>query len=141
LKKRFLFCTFLSLVICGCMWPPSREVADLSLITQEDLPPEYVREMTSEDPTYAYTLDNPVRVAPGIENQERYLRHLRCPLLEPYFFSRRSEILQGAGGRILTTYDLHCRCRRHAATIYIDGRVIGANPDRQKAPSGMFWHK
>ena len=123
------------------MLRPSREIADLSLITQEDLPPGCVRKMTSDDPIYGYTVDNPVRIAPGIANHATYLRHLRCPFLEPYFFSRRSEILEGAGGRLLTTYDLHCRRRRHAAIIYIDGHALGADPDAQKAPMGMFWHE
>jgi hypothetical protein len=120
-------------------------------LAQQNLPrdtplPRWVDpEQTSDDPTYGYTRENPIRVGgpegfSGPASENLYLRHLRDWKLRPLSFRRIGSVSAGEDGHILDRYELTDGDGK-TFVIYIDMYHEDIHPFEAKAPKGFYFWK
>lgn len=105
-----------------------------------DVPEGIDPERTSDDPTYGYTLDNPIKVGgrlSGPEAQRLYLRLLRDRHFEPFAFERIASVGRGPDGHQVDLYELTASDGERYE-VYIDMYHPEIRPLQFKAPQGMY---
>lgn len=100
---------------------------------------------TSDDPTYGYTRDNPIKVGgpkgfSGPASEHLYLRHLRDSKFRPLSFKRLGSYAPGPDGHILDGYQL-TDPDGNTYILYIDMYHKDIHPFNVKAPQGMYFWK
>jgi hypothetical protein len=97
---------------------------------------------TSDDPTYGYTMENPVKLGSldklgGPAMSHVYLQHLRDSHFKPFTFDRKGSYIGGSDGHILDNYTLvDSDGKRH--DVYVDMYHPEHTPLACKAPKGMY---
>ena len=100
---------------------------------------------TSDDPSFGYTKENPVKLGspdefggPAMSNV--YLRHLRDSKFKPFTFERDGSFGGGQDGHILDRYTIvDSDGKKHQ--IFIDMYHPENTPLKCKAPKGMYFWK
>jgi hypothetical protein len=100
---------------------------------------------TSEDPTYAYSIENPVKVGGpqgyrGPQSQRLYLEHLRDPKFRPLTYLRVGSFGQTGDGHIVDGYELVSQ-EGVKYLIYMDMYHPEIHPLDVKAPKGLYLWK
>jgi hypothetical protein len=110
-----------------------------------EMPKEIAPSQTSDDASFGYTKNNPIRVGSrvefsGPEAQRLYLRHLRDAKFRPFQFERAGSVGAGPDGHILDRYVLtDVDGRQH--TLYLDMYHPDVSPLAAQAPKGMYFAK
>ncbi|MCP4707209.1 MAG: hypothetical protein GY869_01175 [Planctomycetes bacterium] len=137
------------LCFTGCRSsPPAHEPADQTQQIghkESGIPDGIDPKQTSDDPTYGYTKDNPIKVGgpegfSGPSSEQLYLRHLRDSKFRPMSFVRIGSFGPGPDGNILDGYMLADQ-DGNKFTLYIDMYHKDVHPFRVKAPKGMYFWK
>ncbi len=99
---------------------------------------------TSDDPSYAYTKENPVKLGSNsdqlrmaVSNSYVYLKQLRDKNRQPFRYQRVGNVGPGPDGHITDHYKL-TDSEGNEHNIYIDMYHPENNPLDCKAPKGMF---
>lgn len=111
------------------------------LMLQDNIDPE----QTADDPSYGYSLENPVKLGelPGLSGpraERLYLRHLRDAKLRPISFKRLGSYRGNPDEHLVDEYVLTDEDGK-SYTIYIDMYHPDMNPLYVKAPKGMYFWK
>ena len=136
----------LLLGLFGCVSAPSSECLPPAQAAQSDLLPEGIDPaQTSDDPTYGYTKENPVKLGSSAEfggpaRSLVYLRHLRDSQFAPLAFRRDGNVGSGEDGHIVDRYTL-TDSRGNRFEVFIDMYHPESTPLRCKAPKGLYLWK
>jgi rRNA maturation protein Nop10 len=100
---------------------------------------------TSDDPTYAYTIENPVKVggpkgASGPQSERLYLDHLRDSNFRPLKYNRAGSFGTTLDNHIVDGYKLISEDGKEYF-IYMDMYHPEIHPLQQKAPKGLYIQK
>jgi len=98
--------------------------------------------LTSPDPKYGHTLENPVKVGSreefgGPAAQRAYLESLRDEHGEPVTYKRQGSAGPGPGGSIVDLYEITTSTGKRI-TLYLDMYHPDNDPAKQPAPAGLF---
>ncbi len=121
-----------------------------------------IKRHASDDKTYGFTKENPVKLGGGelgilaaAEAERRYLRHLRTKQLVPFDFVRVGYVAGGrtrapgsvpavappAKSNVVDKYELVSRDGKEKYTLYIDMYHRNIKPLDAKAPKGLLMLK
>lgn len=100
---------------------------------------------TSDDPTYGYTLENPVKVGgpkgySGPQSERLYLEHLRDSNFNPLKFRRAGSFGMTTDNHIVDGYELISEDGKKYF-IYMDMYHPEIHPLQVKAPKGLYLRK
>jgi len=93
----------------------------------------------SEDPTYGYTMENPIKVGPpqrGPSASRHYLMSLRDAHGRPFEIFRNGSVGNGPDGHVIDNYFL-TSCTGDRISLFIDMYHPERDPDFQDAPVGL----
>lgn len=147
-----LICTLGLLITTGCgpsNAEPDRDrasVPDAQPVGDETMYPEGIDPAnTSDDPAYATSTDNPVRL--GLEDEfsgprasRMYLDALRDANFEPVMYRRVGSMGASPDGNVVDMYEVQT-VDGETYEIYIDMYHAGRNPLDQPAPHGLYIQK
>lgn len=139
-------CTIVYLFSCSGAQQEEKSAAQAQQADQEarGVPEGINPKQTSDDPTYGYTRDNPIKIGAaegfsGPSAERLYLRHLRDSKFRPFAFERLGSFNAGPEGHILDGYKLTDQ-DGNTFTLYIDMYHGEVHLFHAKAPKGMhFW--
>ena len=102
-------------------------------------------QQTSDDPTYGYTSENPIKVGGaeivnGPSTERLYLRHLRDSKFRPFTFQRLGSYGGNPDEHMVDGYELTDEDGK-TYMLYIDMYHIDVHPFTVKAPKGMYFWK
>ncbi len=128
------------------------ESADKGLLGRVHVVAEYdpvedrkrvLRGRVSDDPTYGYTRENPVKLGGGLgpEASRVFLRHLRTPAMEPFDFWRVGNVGTipcDGGEHVIDHYGIVARDGSVTNSLYIDMYHPAVRPLDALAPKGLL---
>lgn len=151
MRKIALSLLLINAIVCtsGCSSNPpvneptvKVEQADqITLSVPDGIDPQ----QTSDDPTYGYTAENPIKVGgadefSGPSTERLYLRHLRDSKFRPFRFHRLGSYGGNPDEHMVDGYELTDQ-DGETYMLYIDMYHIDVHPFNVKAPKGMYFWK
>lgn len=140
-------CVPACLVGCGDGQPSEDGAAQIQKADQKtgDVPQGIDPKGTSDDPSYGYTKNNPIKVGGpkgfrGPESERLYLRHLRDSQFNVFRFRRSGSVGAGPDGHVLDLYEL-TSSDGNTYKVYIDMYHPDVHPFSVQAPKGMYFWK
>ena len=104
--------------------------------TAPEAPPGVDPKLTSTNPEYGYSKDNPIKVESS-SAQLLYLSKLRDEAGKPLRFKRAGSVGAGADDHVIDRYDVETSAGRKFM-LYLDMYHPESAGEKQLAPSGLF---